>query len=283
MFDRISASFELARSSWNVLRQDKQLIIFPILSGLGCLLVLVSFAVPFTLLNGWQAFQGVEEGPEQVPWWAYVTGFAFYFCNYFVIIFCNAALVSCALMRFSGHQPTIAAGFQAASSRLPQILGWALVSATVGLVLKCIENANEKVGRFISGLLGAAWTVMTYFVVPVLVVEKVGPFAAIGRSIQIMRKTWGEALVGKIGLGLFILLGCLPGIALIFIGVMLLSNQAALGIALAAFGMIYLLGWSAAGSALNGIFLSALYQYAEVREVPDGFDGNVLKRAFGSR
>jgi hypothetical protein len=283
MFERIAASFELAKSSWNVLRQDKQLIVFPILSGIGCVLVLIGFAVPLTAFGAWGQFAHVDEGVRNVPWWAYAVAFAFYFCNYFVIIFFNAALVSCALMRFSGHRPTVAAGLEAASSRLPQILGWALVSATVGIALKAVENANEKVGRFVSSLLGAAWTVMTYFVVPVLVVEKVGPFQAVSRSIQILRKTWGEALVGKIGLGLFTFLLSLPGVALIVLGAMLAMTQAALGIALIALGVIYVLAWSAAASALNGIFLSALYQYAEVREVPDGFDGEVLKRVFGHK
>ncbi len=283
MFERIAASFELAKSSWRVLKQDKQLIVFPVISGLGCLLVLISFAVPITAIQGWDFMKDVDEGPAQVPPWLYVVGFAFYFCNYFVIIFCNAALVSCALMRFGGHQPTVAAGFQAASSRLPQILAWALVSATIGIALKAVENVNEKVGRFISGLLGAAWTVMTYFVVPVLVVEKVGPFQAIGRSVQILRKTWGEALIGKIGLGLFLFLLSLPGILLIFFGVMVGVNQFAIGATLAVLGMIYLLISSAAGSALNGIYLSALYQFAEVREVPQGFDSAVLEKAFGRR
>jgi hypothetical protein len=281
MFERIAASFELAKSSWRVLRQDKQLMIFPILSGIGCLLVLLSFAVPFYTLRGWEFFD--QQGPRQVPWWFYVVAFAFYFCNYFVIIFCNAALVSCALMRFSGHQPTVGAGFQAAMNRLPQILGWALVSATVGMALKALENAHEKLGQFISGLLGTAWTVVTYFVIPVLVVEKVGPFEAIRRSTQILKKTWGEALVGKLGLGLFIFLLNLPGIALVFFGVMLAAQQAILGIGVLAVGVVYLIICGAAAAALNGIFLSALYQYAELREVPDGFDQQVLERAFGQR
>jgi hypothetical protein len=283
VFERIAASFDLARSSWNVLRQDKQLIVFPVVSGIGCMLVLASFAIPFTALRGWEVLANAKNGVQDVPWWMYVLAFAFYFCNYFVIIFCNAALVSCALMRFGGHQPTVAAGFQAAMSRLPQICGWALVSATVGLLLKWIESANEKVGRFISGLLGAAWTVMTYFVVPVLVVEKVGPIQAISRSVQILRKTWGEALIGKIGLGLFTFLLMIPGILLVFGGAMVAVNHTGVGIALAALGLIYLLVASAAASALNGIFLSALYQYAEVREIPEGFDRSVLERAFGKR
>lgn len=91
-------------------------------------------------------------------------------------------------------------------SRLPQIFAWALVSATVGVLLKLVENAHEKIGQFISAILGTAWTVVTFFVVPVLVVEKVGPFEAIKRSIALLKKTWGEALAGNFGLGLFMFL-----------------------------------------------------------------------------
>ena len=108
--------------------------------------------------------------------------FAFYFSTYFVIIFCNSALISCAMMRFNGQEPSVGDGFRMAMSRLPQIFAWALVSATVGMLLKVIENAHEKVGYYISMLLGAAWSIMTFFVVPVLVVEKTGPFEAVGRS-----------------------------------------------------------------------------------------------------
>src|SRR5262249_3499070 len=140
MFERISNSFALARSSWHVLKTDKQLVLFPILSGIGVLLVLASFAVPLAVL----AAQGnirLDDGTP--PLWTYPVAFAFYFCNYFVIVFCNAALISCALMRFNGETPTLRDGFRAAAARLPQILAWSLVSATVGILLKAIESAHE--------------------------------------------------------------------------------------------------------------------------------------------
>jgi hypothetical protein len=201
-----------------------------------------------------------------------------------VIIFFNSALISCALIRFSGETPTISDGLNAAASRMPQILAWALVSATVGVVLKAIESAHEKAGQIISAVLGTAWSVMTYFVVPVLVVEKVGPFAAIGRSIAILRKTWGEALIGNIGIGLFVFLLALPGILLLVAGVMLLmSASAALGIAVLVLAVLYLVLVSAASAALNGIFLSALYQYAAQGQVPGGFDRYSLEHAFRSK
>jgi hypothetical protein len=281
MFDRIRNSFALARSSWDVLRKDKQLVLFPVLSSLGCLLVLASFAVPLVALalGGKIDFQD-QNGQPAV--WTYPVTFAFYFCNYFVIVFCNAALISCALMRFGGQEPTLADGFRAAYSRLPQIAAWALLSATVGMLLKALENVHEKVGQIVSALLGTAWTILTYFVVPVLVVEKVGPFDAIRRSLQLLKQTWGEALVGNIGLGLFKLLLAVPGILLIVVGVALFAahNLVALGVGLLVLGLLYFLAVAAVAAALDAIFLGALYQYAAYRTVPAGFDAGAVEQAF---
>src|SRR4051812_21358529 len=218
MFEAFARSWQLMEASWRVLYTDKKLIVFPILSGLACFLVLLSFFVPLVVLVSNGTIQVEPDDQPYVPLWVYPSLFAFYFCNYFVIVFCNAALVSCALMRFNGQEPTITGGIGAALARLPQILAWSLVSATVGVLLKAIENAHEKAGEFIAGLLGAAWTVFTYFVVPVLVVEKVGPFEAVKRSVTLLRQTWGESLVGGIGLGLFQLLLFIPGILLLVAG-----------------------------------------------------------------
>jgi hypothetical protein len=282
MFDRISASFTLARNSWDVLRQDKKLLVFPILSGIGCFLVLASFILPLWVIRpAWLDALGNGAGGNagKSPW-PFVIAFAFYFCNYFVIVFCNAALISCALIRFNGGEPTIGDGINAAMSRLPQILAWALVSATVGMILKAVENANEKFGTFISAILGTAWAVMTFFVVPVLVVEKVGPVEAVKRSMSILRKTWGEALVGNFGIGLFMFLLSLPGIAIFIVGAALAAAQPVLGIPVIILGLIYFLLLGAVSSAMHGIYLGALYQYATHGSVPGGFDSNVLERAF---
>jgi hypothetical protein len=280
MFERLSNSFALAQSSWQVLRMDKKLIIFPILSGLGCFLVLLTFALPFLARPQWLNFLNDVGDGGKVPPWVYAVLFLYYFCNYFVVIFCNAALISCALIRFNGGEPTVGDGLQAAASRLPQILAWALVSATVGLLLKVIENAHEKAGAIISSLLGLAWTVLTFFVLPVLVVEKVGPFEAISRSMAILRRTWGEALIGRAGIGFFLFLLALPGIALLAIGAFACTKVVALGLALVALAVAWFVLLGAVGSALHGIFLAALYQYAANDQVPEGFDRRAMKHAF---
>jgi hypothetical protein len=185
-------------------------------------------------------------------------------------------------MHFNGEEPTLGDGFRAAAARLPQILIWALVAATVGVLLKVIENAHEKVGEIVSALLGTAWTIITYFVVPVLVVEKIGPFQAIRRSLELLRKTWGEALVGGIGLGLFKLLLFLPGILLLVLGGLLCggAHMVALGLVVIGLGVCYLLLSAAVGAALDSIFLAALYQYAAFQRIPSGFDAARLEGAF---
>jgi hypothetical protein len=275
MFERLSRSFQLARDSWQVLRRNKKLMLLPTLSGLCCLLVCISFFVPMI------AISDQLDGPNGPPPWVYAVAFAFYLCNYFVIIFFNAALVHCSLLRFNGEEATLSDGLRAAGRRLPQILAWAVVSATVGMILKAIENVHEKAGQWISAILGTAWTALTYFVVPVLVVEGIGPFAAISRSTSLLKKTWGEALAGHFGIGLFslllflpvLLLACATVLAWVYVG-------ATLGWTLLAVTVVAALVWAAASSALSGIYLTALYQYAAYERVPEGYDREVLSKAF---
>ncbi len=292
MFDRISASFALARSSWDVLRKSKQLLLFPVLSGIGFILVVLSFLVPIGVIAAMGGFPDFTNLPDDQRWPWGLAGigvlFAFYLITSFVIVFCNAALVSCAVMRFNGQEPTLGDGFRAAASRWPQILGWALVSATVSMLIKGIER-NRQVGRIVSSILGMVWAVITYFVLPVLVVEKVGPFKAIGRSVEILKKTWGEALVGHFTLGFFKFLAVLPFIALLIVGGLLLGagqqTPAMMYVAVAVFALagVYFLVYATVASAMDTIFLTALYQYAAFNTVPEGFDEDAMQNAFRRR
>jgi hypothetical protein len=276
MFERFSRSFQLARDSWQVLRGNKRFMLFPVLSGIASLLVVLSFILPLLVVQ-----DKLINQPNGPPPWFYVVAFAFYFCNYFVIVFFNAALVSCALMKFNGQDPTVGDGLRAAGRRLPQIMAWALVSATVGIILQAIENAHEKAGQIISAILGTAWTALTYFVVPVLVVENAGPIEAIKRSTSILRKTWGEAIIGHFGIGFFSFLLFIPVLLLaLATGLAFAKLGLAVGFALLTVTILAGLLWAAASSALSGIYLSALYQYAAHERAPEGFSQETLSGAF---
>lgn len=280
MFNRISNGWELAKQSWQVLKLDKELLLFPLISGVACLMVLASFAVP---LYSTQYFQTVMDEGGQVSQdpIAWVILFAFYFVNYFVIVFFNTALIACAIIRFRGGDPTVMDGLRAASSRMPQIAAWALVSATVGIVLRAIESWNEKAGQFAAALLGGAWSIATYFVVPVLVVEKLDPLSAVKRSFAVLRKTWGESLSANFGIGIITFLGMLAAMVPLFLGFAALANgMTAAGIIGIVCGILALITMSLISSALSSILLGALYLYAADGEVPQQFNARVLENAF---
>lgn len=281
MFERIHNGWELAQQSWSVLKLDKELLLFPIMSGISCLAVLATFLVPALLR--FEELKGFLDQPDdptrQVVFW---TGlFLFYFMNYFVIVFFNTALIACAIIRFRGGDPTVSDGLTAAFNRLPQIFAWALVSATVGIILKAIESRSEKFGEIVSGVLGGAWTIVTYFVVPVLVVEKANPVTAVKQSFNIITKAWGESLVASFSIGIITFLFSLLAIVPVFLGGYLMSmDQVIPGTALIAIGLLGVLLVNLISSTLDAILLGALYLYAAEGETPEQFQRSSLRGAF---
>ena len=286
MFGRISFGWELVKQSFRVLQADKRLIVFPLLSGLACLLVLASFVVP--LWGSPQAQAIMNERHVPLDALSYVLLFLFYFANYFVIVFFNSALVACAIGRFRGNEPSIGDGLRVAAARIPQIVAWALVSATIGLILKVIESNSERAGQFVAGLLGAAWSVITYLVVPVLVMEKANPVDAVKRSTSLVKKTWGEALTAHLSSGLVFmvvfLVALIPLAIFVILAVVALGNGHAIlaGTAIAGVVIIFTL-ISLVSSALSTILLASLYLYAAEGTVPSCFDAELMEQAFKAK
>lgn len=279
MWQRITIGLSLARSSWRVLMGDKKLLMFPIISLTLTMLVIASFGIPLGMLFD-DGHLRDESGKLRV--WVYPIAFAAYFLAYAIVIFCNAALFGCAMLRLDGQPASVADGIRIAMSRLRNILAWAALSACVGVVLMIIES-HKRGGELVARLIGSAWSVMTFFAVPVLVVQNVGPVDAIKGSVSLLRRTWGEALVGKTGLGLVSFLLFLPALACFGAGYYLLSQDLKLSYVLFGLAGVCMLVYFAVSSALNTIFLSALYQYASFQRVPEGFDAETMAGAFSPK
>jgi len=266
---RIRRGWELTKQSWRVLMLDKELLIFPLLSGLACFLVLAGFFAG-ALVTG-IAHRG-KTADETAGW---VLLFAYYFANYFVIVFFNSALVACAMIRFRGGVPTVGDGLRAAGARIAQIAAWVLLAATVGVVLRAIQERVEAVGKIVVALLGAGWTIATYFIVPVLVVEKLGPVDALGRSATLVKQTWGESAVSNMGIGLISFLATLAFIVVAGVASVALFMSTGSFAALLVGGAacaVFVIVASLASSALSTIVLSALYLYAAEKTVPQAFE-----------
>ncbi len=283
MFTRLSRSWELVKASASVLRQDKELLLFPLISMGALVLVVASFALPVFGLGMLQSISGGSD--ERISVGLYAVAFLFYFSQYFVIFFFNAALVGAAMIRLDGGDPTFSDGMRIATSKIGAIAGYALVAATVGMILRAIQERVGFIGRIIVGLLGAGWTVATYMVVPVLVARDVGPIEAVKESTALLKKTWGENVIGQVGLAAafgFIFFGVmLGGMALVvaaFVSQSLFLIVTAFVVVILAIGITGLLQ-----SALTGIYAAALYRYATTGKSTQGFDSGAMKLAFAPK
>lgn len=275
---KFARSWALARASMAVLRSDKELLAFPLLSALCAILVAATFLLPlfgFDMLGQLDRSRGVPAG-------FYILGFAFYLVQYFVAFFFTTALVGAAMVRLDGGDPTIGTGLRIAAGKWTTILGYAAIAATVGMILRGIEQRAGVVGKLVAGVVGVAWTLAIFLAVPVLVAQDVGPVEAVKRSASLLKRTWGEGLIGNGGIGL---VGGLAAVVVMIVGLALTGFLAKAGLGAAAVAAIALsvlavVGIGLVQSALGGIYSAALYRYAVNGDAPAGFDGVLLRDAF---
>lgn len=286
MFESLSRSWDFTKLSYGLLREHKHLTVFPLLSTTATFLVLASFALPLWglgLFEEWSA--AMDSTSEQSQDTAmYVTAFLFYFCNYFVIVFFNSALCACVLEILERGDASVGFGLKFALRRIHSIFGWALVSAVIGMLLKALER-NQRSGRFIAAILGSAWTAMTFFVIPIIVTDGVGPIKAFKRSMKTLKSTWGTALMGNFSMGLIAFLLMLPVFAL---GALLFwfaaqGQSEILWVVAILATVVMVIAAVAATATADGIFKAYLYAYASGRGLPDNVNTTEFAEAFRSK
>lgn len=279
MLDRLSRSWSLIKASVGVVRHNKTLLVFPCLSGLASIGVMVTFIVP--LIGRWD----YEPAPGDQEPLVYAWFLLLYFTLYFVGVFFNTALVSVALLRLSGRPGGIRDGLARAVERIPAILGYALVAASVGLVLRAVEERIGLIGRMTAAVIGVTWTVATFLVVPCLAAQRIGPLQAVSESAALLKRTWGENIAGNVGLGLVfgliyasIVLGMLA-----LIGAAVPDVEPGMLGAIVVAGLVLLVAMVVLHSTLQGVYAAALYCYATLGEDVPGFSHDSLGGAFRHR
>ena len=283
MANAFSRSWEITKLTLHVMKQDKELLLFPVFAGIFSILFLVALLFPTIIL----AF--VQEGE---PVWG-ITAYALLFIAYlglaFIATFFNVCVVYTAKRRFEGGNATFGESITFALSKIHLIFYWSLLSATVGLLLRMLERAAERgrgniLLRFVAAGLGMAWAILTIFVVPSMVYYGLGPIDAIKRSTQVLRKTWGESLIRHFGLGLvqfaFIIAGILASVALVFLSVALCPVALVMAIALI---VLYFLAVILVFAVANTVFNTALFVYADKGKIPHGFSREVVQGAFRAK
>lgn len=274
---KFQRSWTLTKYSFQVLRSDKELLVFPLVASIVAIVVAATFILPMFGLGLFEHMDGDSRSLERYVWM-----FGFYLAQYFVIIFFNSALVGAAMIRLDGGDPTVSDGLRIARGKWKQILGYAAIAATVGMILRALEERAGFLGRIVIGFIGVAWTAVTFLTVPVLVARDIGPVDAVKESASLLKQTWGENLIGNGGIGL--VLG-LFNVALMLVGggiVLFLAAQglATLAIAMGVVVVLAVIMTALAQSALSGIYSATLYRYAVAGDAPQGFDGALLQDAF---
>lgn len=268
--ERISRGFRLIGASWQVLKADRELMVLPVISFIATALVAASF---FAAAWGF----GLPADGESPQVLHYVLMGLFYFTASFIAIFFNAAVIGAATIRLKGGDPTVSDGIRLARERIGKIAGWAALTASVGLVLRALEERAGFLGRIVIAIVGAAWSAVTFFVVPVLLFEELDTVASVKRSAQIFKSRWGEQFTGNVSIGLAMFLIAIPLIAVVAaLGVVAWPLAVLVGVL--AFGLL-----GAAGAALSGIFNAALYRFATTGETGGAFTEDDLRGAFRAK
>jgi len=278
---RFSNSWEILKACFSVLNKEKMLVLYPLISMMATGIILMIFFGFYIITS-----ITTSVAPKMTTGLLVITIIGvliMYFCLYFVSIFSNTAIVGCAKMRLDGKDPKFVDGFKIAFSRLPAIAGWAAVAATVGLLLSLLKGRG-KVGNIVYSLLNFAWNVITYFVIPVIVVENVGPFTAIKRSLQILKKTWGEALILNFGIGMIYgIVVFVYALIFVFLVIVTFPISFVLALGIIGVGILGLIVLGAIYTALKGILMAALYKYATTGEPGYGFTNNQMENMFAPK
>ncbi|GIK73783.1 MAG: hypothetical protein BroJett021_27710 [Chloroflexota bacterium] len=289
-----SRSWSLFKSSWSVMRSEPSLLWFPVLSALLVIIASVIFfgllgalfvvnpAVQQAVIEASQSAEG-EGGSPLLTILGIVVLFIYYLIVGAIATYFATAMAGAALRRLDGQDTSFGEGIKIANSRLGTILGFSAISATVGVLLSLLRNnrqGNNPAGAILAAIGGMAWTVATFLVIPVIADRQVNAIGAIKESALLLRKTWGEQIVGSGGLGL--VFGLASVIVVILTGVLavLAIDIAGLVWTIIAVGVVALIVLAVLNSTLSGIYKAAVYRYAAQRQVAPQFDATLIEGAF---
>ena len=271
---KFANSKALAGASFGVLKSEKKLAAIPAVSAITCGIIAVAVGGGVVLTADFIANPAPGQDDFSLTPASWAIGIVGLFIIGLVSQMFAATLIAAANERLDGGNFTMGQAFSKATTRTPSILGWSAINSTVGLVLQAIRDKAGFLGDLAAGLIGAAWNVVTWLVLPIIIIEGIGPIAAIKKSANLLKSTWGENLFAQAGIGLIGFLLMLPGI-LIF---------GALSFVLPIVGIPLLFIWvvviSCLMSALGAIYRTALYRFAVGLPNGDVFTQEELSGAF---
>jgi hypothetical protein len=285
---RIKTGWLLFKQSISILKQQPNLIRYVITSAILTLIITILAIIPMAIYRD-TFFNIVASKNDQsvgITLWGYLLVFVYYLTSYTIINYYLAGLAADLFDSFQGKEQGYKIYMQMARAKLPKLIAFSLLEATVGIILR---NLQERGGIFgaITSLLGSIiWSIARLFVVPIIMFTNDGPFVAVKRSAQLIAKTWGENITGRIALstvlylGLILIILPLSFITAIFSSELLGLWGIVIGVAsfiISAF--VVAIFSSTADSILNVV----LYYYAQTGQLPPAFSAELINASFARR
>ena len=266
---RIRRGWALTKKSWALLNGHRELVRFPLYGGIATIILGLVFLGP---------------GAFALDQHTYGIGIPLVVIGIYVLsvvgIYFSVGLAACADLIFRGHDATVSDGIAVANTRFSQICGWAALSTAIAVVIGVLENQGGALGDIAGRLIGMAWSLITFLAVPVIAIEGTGPIETLKRSGALFKQRWGQQITGNLAIGgIVFLLGFLPGVALIVVGVVIWPSAGFPGAVLIVIGGLIICVALLISKALSGIFGVALYRYALEGEVLGGFTQEDLESA----
>jgi hypothetical protein len=315
--NKFQRSWQLFKSSLEVMGREKKLLLFPFLTAVCTIIVALLFVAPvafqptghaYTSARHWETvgdrvFKAAPQDTVTVTQDAntlHVSGkqtaegklqplalayFALmYFTSMFVATFFNVAFYSQILLALSGQPVSIGGGLLFACKRWQSILAWTLFAGLVGLVIKALEQRLGFIGQIVMRIVGAVWSVACVFVIPVIITREntFNPVTVLKESAVTLTRTWGESLIGYVGVAF-------GNLIILMLSLVWLGAGVAVGVALKLYWVIAVVGgawllamilWGYLMSVASQIFRCALYVYATDGRLPAPYTEEMMAMAW---
>lgn len=272
--DRRPTGKNLLAAAWSLLRSNGSLLVLPVLSAIFATIAALLVAVPGMLLvlpADDKSMSGAAIAASVVVLWLSL------FVATAVSVFFQVALLAAVFSHLDGRQVSVGEAIGLASRRLGAVLAWSALTATVGTLLRMLEERGI-LGAIVGAIMSVGWALASFFVVPIIAADGIGPGEALKRSAALFRATWGPSARATLRFGLVYFLVLLPAFVVLGLVIFTAGHTSSVEIGLMLLAVVYLVVVGIVLTALGVVVRGVLYRYAAGLPVP-GVDPAALHNA----
>lgn len=273
---RIKGGYMIAIESFRILNKNKSIMLFPLFS-LIAELIAVGFFIICIYFFALRFSDQIDKNYLEIIEYGLI--FIFYIASFFIASYFQAGLVSIVSAQINGKKMSFSEGMNIAAAHTGKIFMWSFIAATVGVILELIANKFKFIGKLVTSIIGFTWNIITFFIVPVLILEEKTVGESVKRSGSVFKNKWGETLIANLSTGLLFAFLTVLGLAVFFVIAFLGQPRTEILILLAVLLALYLVTLIVLSLTIEGIYRTVLYEYAAHDKLPESFNRELISNA----